>query len=428
MLANAIKNFTNFFFSPVVWRLASLNCHYYRRQTDFLLLNKPMSLLENTTRANLTIDAPEESKLRTELETKTDAESERQKRYLHMRDLSRDEASPLHEVKKRILALPEFKNFDEVQVPEIVRADMSFDLFNFPPEHPARSKSDTYYVNDDFILRTHCTVMWYYYLNDAHAQKKIENNEAIGVLCTGKVYRKDEIDRHHMNIFHQMDGLYIQPDSMGEITQDDLKTVLADIAKTVFGADVKYRFNDDNFPYTHDSLEMEIDKDGQWVEVLGAGLVQKSVLKNLDARLENYNGWAFGFGLERLAIISMTLPDIRLLWSQDPRVIKQLVLGTKFVEVSKYPPITRDISFIVDTSFEPNNYFDLIRDIGGNLIEEVELLDKYENAEKFGVDKVSYTYRVVYRSSERTLESAEVDPLQDKLYSETAKQYNAELR
>src|SRR6185436_9698302 len=143
---------------------------------------------------------------------------------------------------------------------------------------------------------------------------------------------------------------------------------------------------------------------------------------------KNYTGWAFGFGLERLAISSMDLPDIRLFWSQDPRVTKQLKLGQKFVEVSKYPPITRDISFVVDKSFEPNNYFDLIRDIGGDLVEQVELLDKYENVEKFGEGKVSYTYRVVYRSAERTLKTEEVDPLQNKLYEETRIQYSAQLR
>jgi len=157
-------------------------------------------------------------------------------------------------------------------------------------------------------------------------------------------------------------------------------------------------------------------------------LVQPGVLEKLNVDPNQYNGWAFGFGLERLAIISMELPDIRLLWSQDERVQKQLKLGQKFVEVSKYPPIVRDISFIVDKSFEPNNYFDLIRDIGGDLVEEVQLLDKYENAEKFGADKVSYTYRITYRSTERTLTTDEVDPLQDEVYKQTAEQFNAELR
>jgi hypothetical protein len=88
-----------------------------------------------------------------------------------------------------------------------------------------------------------------------------------------------------------------------------------------------------------------------WVEIMGGGMPKKSVLKKMG--LEGYNGWAFGFGLERLAIISMELPDIRLLWSEDPRVKKQLKMGQKFVEVSKYPPIVRDISFIVDKSLIP---------------------------------------------------------------------------
>jgi len=125
---------------------------------------------------------------------------------------------------------------------------------------------------------------------------------------------------------------------------------------------------------------------------------------------------------------SMNLPDIRLLWSQDERVKKQLKLGQPFKEVSKYPPIVRDISFIVSKDFAPNNYFDLIRDIGGELVEQVELLDSYENTDKFGADKQSYTYRIIYRSPERTLTTDEIDPLQAKIYSETARQFGAELR
>jgi phenylalanyl-tRNA synthetase alpha chain len=171
---------------------------------------------------------------------------------------------------------------------------------------------------------------------------------------------------------------------------------------------------------------MEAEINGKWVEMVGSGLVRKSVLANMG--LTGYNGWAFGFGLDRLAIANMSLPDIRLLWSKDPRVTKQLKLGQKFVEVSKFPPITRDISFIVNNDFVPNNYFDLIRDIGGDLVEQVELLDKYENAEKFGKDKVSYTYRVIYRSGERTLTTDEVDPLQNKLYEQTKEIYKANLR
>ena len=229
-----------------------------------------------------------------------------------------------------------------------------------------------------------------------------------------------------MNVFHQLGGLYLVPDSGERLTLDDLKNALTEIARKIFGSGIKNRFNEDVFPYTDPSLEMEIEKNGQWIEILGGGMPRKSVLTNFG--VTGYNGWAFGFGLERLAIVSMALPDIRLLWSQNPRVKKQLQLGNTFKEVSKYPPITRDISFIVDKGFIPNNYFDLIRDIGGDLVEEVELLDSYENPEKFGLDKKSYTYRIVYRSPERTLTASEVDPIQEKIYQETAVQFSAELR
>ena len=124
----------------------------------------------------------------------------------------------------------------------------------------------------------------------------------------------------------------------------------------------------------------------------------------------------------------MGLPGIRLLWSDDSRVKRQLKLGQKFTEVSKYPSITRDISFVVGKDFVPNNYFDVIRELGGDLVEQVELLDRYEDGKKFGPDRVSYTYRIVYRSNERTLVSSEVDAIQNEIYKQTAEQFKAEVR
>lgn len=362
------------------------------------------------------------------LEKRNDAEANRMKRFFGMPDLSRTQGSPLAELIERILKIDRFKNFDLIQVPEVVRADTSFDLFNFPPDHPARSKSDTYFLDDNHILRTHTTIMWYYYLNDPSVKARLANKESVGSICHGKVYRKDEIDRNHMNVFHQVDGWYLCPKSEKVIGLDDLKEVLAEIAHAIFGKDIEYRFNVDTFPYTDPSCEMEVKIGDRWIEVLGSGVVRGSVLKELGVDPGEYNGWAFGFGLERLAIISMELPDIRLLWSDDPRVKKQLKLGNKFKEVSKFPPITRDISFVVDKSFVPNNYFDLIRDVGGDLVEQVELLDKYENEQKFGKDKISYTYRIIYRSNERTLTTEEIDPIQRKIYNETSGQFRAELR
>ncbi len=374
------------------------------------------------------ISRDEENKLRAELESRYDPEAERMKRFLAMPDLTRVPGSPIHEIVQKILAMPDYKDFDVIEVPEIVSADMSFDLFDFPQDHPARSKSDTYYVDDKNILRTHTTVMWNYHLNNEKIKSKISNLEPVGCFSYGKVYRKDEIDRNHMNVFHQIDGWYLALKNKEVIGTSELEKVLADIAKAVFGENVKYRFNPDTFPYTDPSLEMEIEVNGRWVEVLGSGVVKGKVLENHGVDSSKWNGWAFGFGLERLAIISMDLPDIRLLWSQDERVKKQLKLGNKFKEVSKYPPIVRDISFIVSKDFIPNNYFDLIRDIGGDLVEEVQLLDKYENAEKFGPDKISYTYRIVYRSIDRTLTAEEIEPLQKKVYDETKRQFSAEVR
>jgi phenylalanyl-tRNA synthetase alpha chain len=165
---------------------------------------------------------------------------------------------------------------------------------------------------------------------------------------------------------------------------------------------------------------------GEWLEVLGSGMPKASVLKKMG--VEGYHGWAFGFGIERLAIISMALPDIRLLWSTDERIKKQLVLGNAFKEVSKYPPVVRDISFIVTSDFTPNNYFDLVRDVAGDLVEEVALLDRYENEEKFGVGKLSYAYRITYRSIDRTLTSEEVDAVHKKLEEATTATYGAQVR
>ncbi|MCL4405332.1 MAG: hypothetical protein M1361_00860 [Patescibacteria group bacterium] len=372
------------------------------------------------------ISLKEQSEVLDKLNGRTDAEAARIKRYLAMPDLSRTKESPLYEIVQNVRTLPVIKNFDNIIIPEIIQTNLLFDLFDFAPDHPARSRSDTYYVDDKNVLRPHDTVMWYYYLNLPEIKVKVARREPLGVICYGKVYRKDEIDSQHMNIFHQFGGLYICPDEMMVLKIDELKDILGQIVKGLFGSDVKYRFLEDAFPYTDPSLQVEVEVNGQWIEILGGGMPKKSVMKNFG--VEGYNGWAFGFGLERLAIISMELPDIRLLWSEDPRVKEQLHMGHKFVEVSKYPPVIRDISFVVDKKFAPNDYFDLVRDIAGNLVERVGLLDEYENDERFGKDKKSYAYRVIYRSSDRTLTNDEVDVLHHNLERRTAGEFRATIR
>lgn len=373
------------------------------------------------------IDRTEEEKILVGLQARTDAEAIRIKRYLDMADLSRTQDSPLCEMVERVKNVPVLKDFDVIDIPEVIPTPILFDLFDFAADHPARSKSDTYYLDETNVLRTHDTVMWYYYLNRPEIKEKIEKKEKLGVLCYGKVFRKDEIDRRHMNIFHQFGGLYLQPDSEGVMPLESLKEVLREIVESVFGKDTNFRFLDDTFPYTDPSLQIEVEINGTWVEIMGGGMPKKSVLTKMG--IEGYNGWAFGFGLERLAIIGMELPDIRLLWSEDERVKKQLKLGTKFKEVSKYPPVVRDISFIVDTAnFAPNNYFDVVRDVVGDLAEEMALIDEYENAAKFGEGKKSYAYRITYRSLDRTLTDTEVNDLHKKLEEETKKVFGATIR
>ncbi|MFH0891115.1 MAG: hypothetical protein V1856_03725 [Candidatus Liptonbacteria bacterium] len=375
---------------------------------------------------DIIISREEENALRAKLAERKDAEAERELRFLNMPDLSRTPGNPLYEIVEKARQVPVLADFDNIIIPEIVPAEVSFDHFDFPPDHPARSRSDTYYTDDTHILRTHDTVMWYYYTQHPEIKERIARKESFGVVCYGKVYRKDEIDRKHMNIFHQFGGWYLTPIEKEKLTIEDLKNVLSQIVRGLFGPSAHFRFNQDAFPYTDPSLEVEVEIGGQWIEVLGCGMTTQSVFKKFG--VEGYNAWAFGFGLERLAIISMKLPDIRLLWSEDERIKRQLKLGNIFKEVSKYPPITRDISFVVDKSFVPNNYFDLIRDIGGDLIEEVSLLDKYENAEKFGADKLSYTYRIIYRSTERTLQTEEIEPIQNKIIEGTKNQFGGEVR
>jgi phenylalanyl-tRNA synthetase alpha chain len=388
------------------------------------------------------ISLEEQNRLLKGLDSRTDAEAERIKRYLAMPDLSRTPSSPLYEIVEKATETPALKGFDNIIIPEIIPTDILFDLFDFPANHPARSKSDTYYIDEKNVLRTHDTVMWYYYSQLPEVKERLARREKMGVVCYGKVYRKDEIDRKHMNIFHQFGGWYLTPADTAPLSLDDLRVALTQIVQALFGADAHYRFLDDIFPYTDPSLQVEVwigpgkpttessdevgPDGGRWIEILGGGMTKQSVFKKFG--VEGYNAWAFGFGLERLAIISMSLPDIRLLWSDDERVKKQLHMGTKFVEVSKYPPVVRDISFIVPKTFSPNDYFDLVRDMAGDLVEQVELIDEYANDAKFGVDKKSYAYRITYRSSERTLTNEEVDVLHKKIEEATVKEFAAVVR
>jgi len=376
----------------------------------------------------ITIDDPKEKSLVEEINKRSDIKAERIKKLLALPDLTKKENSPVKILFDQILKLPRFEDFDLVDFPKIVTVEQCFDLLNISETHPSRKETDTYYLDDSHILRTHTTTFWSFYLKDPEILERLKKDGHIEALSKGIVFRKDEIDRHHFPAFHQIDGLYICKKSQKIITQEDLKNAQIDLAKGIFGSEIEYKFIEDSFPYTVQSLEMDIMFNGEWLEVNGAGLVNPIVLEKFGLDPEVYNGWAFGFG-ERLAMIKMEIPDIRILWSNDPRITSQFKdINSKYKEVSKYPATSRDISFIIDKSINLNNYYEIVRDFAENLIEELKLIDEYEDEEKFGKDKKSYTFRIIYRSPERTLTAEEINKIQEEIREKTKQDLNAVLR
>ena len=378
---------------------------------------------------NIVINDPNEGVLIAKLEERVDIKAERIKRLLKLPDLTKKEKSPVKILVDQITKLTRFADFDLIDIPKVVTVEDDFDLLNTPKDHPSRRESDTYYLDETHVLRTQMTVMWPYYLKNKEVLEKLERDGQVQALAPGIVFRKDEIDRKHFPAFHQIDGLLICKKDKKIITLDDLKEVESEMTKSIFGQDVEYRFLVDSFPFTDPSVQIEIKFNGDWLEVLGSGLVHSQVLKNLGIDPEIYNGWAFGFGIERLAMVKFGIPDIRVFWSEDDRITSQFKdINSKYKEVSKYPSTFRDISFVIDKNVNLNNYYEIVRDFAENLIEEVKLIDEFESEIKFGKDKKSYTFRITYCSPERTLTNEEVNKIQDEIIEETKKTLNAVIR
>ena len=377
----------------------------------------------------IVIEDKKEKALIEELNKRTDIKAERIKRLLALPDLTKKENSPVKILVDAILNLPRFKDFYIVDFPRIVTVEENFDVLNTPKEHPSRRESDTYYLDEENILRTQTTTMWPYCLRDNRILKILKKEGEIGIMGPGIVFRKDEIDRSHYPAFNQIDGLYICKKSDHEITRKELEDIQADAAKAVFGEDCEYRFLDDTFPFTDPSTQIEVKFGDKWMELSGSGLVHKECLKNFGLDPEIYNGWAFGFGIDRWAMVKMGITDIRALWSDDPRITSQFKdINSKFKEVSKFPETIRDISFIISRDINLNNYYEIVRDFADDLIEEVKLLDEYENEEKFGKEKKSYTFRITYRSMERTLTNEEINKIQKEIRQKTEQELGAVLR
>ncbi|KAL3369674.1 hypothetical protein AABB24_010163 [Solanum stoloniferum] len=205
---------------------------------------------------------------------------------------------------------------------------------------------------------------------------------------------------------------------------EDLKKCLEGLARHLFGG-VEMRWVDTYFPFTNPSFELEIYFQDQWMEVLGCGVTEQEILKR-SGKTDNV-AWAFGLGLERLAMVLFDIPDIRLFWSTDERFTSQFSsgqLGLKFKTFSKYPPCYKDMSFWISDSFTENNLCEVVRGIAGDLAEEVKLIDNFTN--KKGM--TSHCYRIAYRSMERSLTDEEINDLQWKVREQVENKLKVVLR
>lgn len=295
-----------------------------------------------------------------------------------------------------------------------VSTDENFDFLRVPKDHPGRRVTDTYYRDEETVLRTHMTC----YIKSLAG--KPENSR---YLVCGDVYRKDTVDATHFPVFHQIDGFAIVED--GEPIEE-LRKLLGGLIEHLFPGQ-EYRFADDYFPFTEPSLEVEVKFGDQWLEILGGGAVHSEIMDNLG--LGDKKALAFGLGLERLAMIIFGIKDIRLFWTEDRRFLDQFEEGKleEFVPYSKYPEVKRDISMWVPDEYHEHDFYDIVRNIGGDLVENVELFDQFKHPKR-SENAESYAFHIVYRSLERTLTDEEVTAIHQQIEDEAVKQLKVEIR
>jgi phenylalanyl-tRNA synthetase alpha chain len=382
------------------------------------------------------------------------------------------------------------------QFKPVVTKYENFDSLGFPDDHPGRSKTDTYYINKDHLLRTHTS---------AHERECFMTTDTPGYFISADVYRRDEIDRTHYPAFHQMEGARIwkrqefgnndQAALLKKLQQDideipkldsiivedpslpfhegnpkqeymtdrevelvgiHLKRTLEVLVNEVFneakrsaaknqgpseaegeeeGAEKNYlneplkvRWVEAYFPWTSPSWEIEVWWKGEWLECCGCGVVRQQVLTN--SGIENTIGWAFGVGLDRIAMLLFGIPDIRLFWTKDERFHKQFKKGeiSTFKPYSKYPGTTRDIAFWVPSIEEKihiNDFMEIVRNIAGDLIENVSLIDEFTHPK---TGRNSQCYRINFQSMDRNLTNEEVNVLQQEIRQQINHQFDVELR
>ncbi len=230
---------------------------------------------------------------------------------------------PMSIVLEQLLDIFTGMGFEAVEGPEVELDHYNFELMNIPKNHPARDAQDTFYIDDNVVLRTHTSPV--------QARIMTTRKPPIRIVSFGRVYRADEADATHSPVFHQMEGLVIDEN----ISMGDLKGTLDTFARRLYGEGVTTRFRPSFFPFTEPSAEVDLTcaacrgkgcricKDTGWIEVLGSGMVNPKVLEMCGIDSKKYSGFAFGMGVERLSNLKYNVPDMRYLYENDVRFLKQ---------------------------------------------------------------------------------------------------------
>ena len=207
---------------------------------------------------------------------------------------------PINQTKDSIMNLLLSFGFEIIDGPEIETEEFNFDMLNIKKSHPARQMHDTFYVNNkSSVLRTHTSPV--------QVRGMLEKEPPFAFISGGKVYRKDD-DATHLPMFHQIEGMYVDKN----VSFANLKDLIYKIIQALFGEQVEIRFRPSYFPFTEPSAEVDIlSNDGKWLEILGCGIVNPIVLQNCKIDSKKYSGFAFGLGIERIAMLKFEVKDIR---------------------------------------------------------------------------------------------------------------------
>ena len=273
-----------------------------KRKEAGMLLNQLKSDIENSYRNKTSIMSKAENELRLG----------NQKIDVSLPSVSTEDGS-IHPVTQTINEISDFFEsigFGIESGPETETDYYNFEALNVPEDHPAKDMHDTFYLKDSGLLRTHTSPVQI---------RTMENKEPPHrIICPGKVFRKDS-DLTHTPMFHQIEGLVVEEGA----SFAQLKGLLNDFLEDFFGKEVELRFRPSYFPFTEPSAEADIKWDRSWLEVLGCGMVHPNVLKMVGVDTKKYSGFAFGLGVERMAMLKYDIPDLRLFFENDYRFLKQ---------------------------------------------------------------------------------------------------------